>query len=119
MEPKLIDKNILKKLLKKGYKSNNKAFVLNKVFKNIVNIIKTNWYMIIIILLIVILLIHMYIQQQQKKQKEQNEQLDNIEKKKKKKKQHKKEQFKGSYESEYYKMLPKITNSPDIIPYQY
>ncbi len=26
---------------------------------------------------------------------------------------------KPNYESEYYKMLPRITNNPEVIPYQY
>ena len=114
MEPKLIDRKVLKKILKKGYNQNSNMFTLNKTFKNIINIVKSNWYIILILVLLIILLTHMYIQKQQIKKQEQ---LDNIEIKKKKK--DKKIKFKGSYESEYYKMLPKVTNSPNLIPYKY
>ncbi len=115
MEPKLINKKLLKKLLKKGYSQSDEDNILNKTVKGVVNIIKTNWYIILILTVLVIIFIHLYIDNQKKKQQELFEEEQKKEVKKKKKKEH----FKDGYVSEYYKMLPKVTSQPEVIPYQY
>lgn len=118
MEPQLISRKAIKKILKKNNFSNDNYY--NKIFSSLIETIKINWLPIIIVLLAVIILIHLYIDNNTKKElfKKEQEELRKLEEKTK-------ETFdddfktKYNYESEYYKMLPRITNSPDVIPYQY
>jgi hypothetical protein len=71
------------------------------------------------------LLIHLYFENNNKKEALKNLKLEEEELEKLQKKN--KERFedyedykpKANYESEYYKMLPRVTNSPDVIPYNY
>ncbi len=124
MEPSLITKKALKKILKKNYFKEDNYF--NKTFTNIIDTIKTtfsyNWLPILIILSIVIILIYFYMEQQRKKQKETEQfelekEMDKINNKKKSNR----DDFKNklNYESEYYKMLPRVTNNPEVVDYMY
>ncbi len=116
MEPQLITRKAIKKILKKNYFRNNNSF--NKFLNSIITTIKINWLPIIIILLAVIILVNLYFDNKNKKEQFKKElaELKKIE-----------ETFeetddfksKPNYESEYYKMLPKVTNNPDVIAYQY
>ncbi len=117
MEPQLISRKAIKKILKKNYFAEDNY--LNKSFNSIINKVKIHWIPIGIVLLAVVILIHLYIEQKNKKtaEKLKLENIVTIEKK---------EQFdtddfksKPNYESEYYKMIPRVTNQPDIIPYRY
>ena len=120
MEPQLISRKAIKKILKKKYFSEDNSF--NKSFNSIIDTVKVNWLPIVIILVAFALLIHLYIENKNKKEalrnlKLEEEELYKLEKKNK----NKFEDFKSkaNYESEYYKMLPRVTNNPDVIPYQY
>ncbi len=120
MEPKLITQRALKKILKKNYFK--KESYLNKALNGAVDIVKVNYLAIIIVIFAILLLVLFYFEQQNKKTK-QAEQFE-LEKemiKINKPKESLNEQFrqKANYESEYYKMLPRVTNNPDVIPYQY
>ncbi len=120
MEPQLISRKVIKKILKKNYFANNNYF--NKFFNSIMNTVKINWLPIIIILSAVLILIHLYLDNKHKKEafKKAQEELRQLEEKTR-------ETFdedddfktKDNYESEYYKMLPRVTNNPDVIPYKY
>ena len=120
MEPSLITKKALKKILKKNYFKQDNYF--NKTFTNIIDTIKYNWLAIVIILSIIIILVIFYIEKQKRNQQEAEQfeleqEMDKINNKKNKYK----EDFKNkpNYESEYYKMLPRVTNSPEVIDYMY
>jgi hypothetical protein len=121
MEPSLITKKALKKILKKNYFKQDNYF--NKTFNDAVDIIKVNWLPIIIVLLTASILIYFYFEQQNKKNQEAEQfELDKeIDKINTKSKEKFKNDFKQkpNYESEYYKMLPRVSNNPDVIPYQY
>ncbi len=120
MEPQLITRKAIKKILKKKYYLEDNTF--NKSFNSIIDTVKTNWLPIIIILAAIILLIHLYIENKNKKEALKNLELEELEldRLQNKKKEHFDDfKIKPNYESEYYKMLPRITNSPDVIPYQY
>jgi uncharacterized membrane protein len=119
MEPELISRKAIKKILKKNYFVKENYF--NKFFNNIINNVKINWIPIIIIILAIILLIHLYIEQKNRKIAEKLElELEKMVK------VDRKEDFdtddfksKSNYESEYYKMIPRVMSNPDVIPYQY
>ena len=111
MEPQLINKRVLKKLLKKAYRQTDYSYSLNRNIKQFINIIKSNWYYILIGILVIILIIYIY-------KIKKPERMTPINKSKKKEK-FKQVTFIDSPESEYYKMLPRVTNSPDVIPYKY
>ncbi len=121
MEPSLITQKALKKILKKNYfKQDN---YLNKVLNDAVDIIKINWQPIIIVIIMVIILSYFYFEQQNKKKQEAeqfelNKEINKINIKSKEKFNNDFKE-KPNYESEYYKMLPRVTNNPDVIPYQY
>jgi hypothetical protein len=127
MEPQLISRKAIKKILKKKYFSEDNSF--NKSFNLIIDKVKLNWLPIIIILVAFALLIHLYIENKNKKEALKNLEREEEELYKLQKKN--KERFedydnhndyfkpKANYESEYYKMLPRVTNNPDVIPYQY
>jgi hypothetical protein len=117
MEPQLISRKAIKKILKKNYFVEDNYF--NKSFNSVINKVKINWIPIFIVLLAVAILIHLYIEQKNKKAAERME-LENIVKIEKKEK-FETDDFKSkpNYESEYYKMIPRVTNQPDVIPYKY
>ena len=130
MEPDLITQKTLKKILKKNYFHEESVF--NKFFKSINNnniisriISRINWLPIIVTLFIIIVLIFLYNEQQIKKNKiaeklEIEKEMDIIN-------GGNKEDFddnyeyksKLNYESEYYKMLPRVTNNPEVTEYMY
>jgi hypothetical protein len=116
MEPQLITRKAIKKILKKNYFANNNSF--NKFLNSIVTNIKINWLPIVIILLAVIILVNLYFNNKNKKEqfKKEFEELKKIEETFEESDDFK---SKANYESEYYKMLPKVTNSPDVIAYKY
>jgi fucose permease len=113
MKPQLINKSVLKKLLRKAYNQTDNGYALDRNIKQFIDMIKYNWYYILIGILTIILIIIIYIKKIKKT--ERMEQPD----KSKKKEKFKQVRFVDSPESEYYKMLPRVTNSPEIIPYQY
>jgi hypothetical protein len=120
MEPQLISRKAIKKILKKKYFSEDNSF--NKSFNSVIDTVKVNWLPIVIILVALALLIHLYIENKNKKDTLKNIQLEEDEFDKLQK--NNKERFedynpKANYESEYYKMLPRVTNNPDVIPYRY
>jgi hypothetical protein len=121
MEPSLITQKALKKILKKNYFKQDNYF--NKAFNDVVNIIKFNWLPIIIVICVLSLLIYFYFEQQaRKKQEAESFEADNEINKiniKSKEKFNNDFKQKPNYESEYYKMLPRVTNNPDVMPYQY
>jgi hypothetical protein len=120
MEPQLITRKAIKKILKKNYFVNDNNF--NKFLNSFMETVKINWLPIIIILAAIIILIQLYFNNKTRKEqfKKELEELKKLEDKSK-------ERFdetddfksKPNYESEYYKMLPKVTNNPDVIAYQY
>ena len=117
MKPQLINKSVLKKLLRKAYNQTDNGYALDRNIKQFIDMIKYNWYYILIGILIIILIICIYIKKIKKQEKLKNIDITiDISKKKEKFKQ---VRFVDSPESEYYKMLPRVTNSPDIIPYKY
>ena len=123
MEPQLISRKAIKKILKKKYFSEDNSF--NKSFTSVIDRVKVNWLPIAIILVAFALLIHLHIENKNKKEALKNLQLEEQELDKLQK--NNKERFedyedykpKANYESEYYKMLPRVTNNPDVIPYHY
>ncbi len=117
MEPKLIEKKVLKRLLKKLRKKNKlqRGGAMNMDFFNDITLfVKDNWYILLIIIFIVIIFIQLYIDNKKKKEMEHLEIL-----KLQAQKNQKVETFKDGYVSEYYKMLPRVTNSPEIHEYRY
>ncbi len=120
MEPQLISRKAIKKILKKKYFANDNYF--NYFFNSLIDTIKKNWLPIIIILSAIIILIHLFLDNKFKKElfKKEQEELQKLEEKTNEKFDYNDDyKVKPNYESEYYKMLPRITNSPDVIPYQY
>lgn len=121
MEPQLISRKAIKKILKKKYFAEDNLF--NKSFSSFIDTVKLNWLPIVIILVAIALLIHLFIENKNKKDTLINLELEQEELEKLKKK----ERFadyddfkqKPNYESEYYKMLPKVTNNPDVTDYMY
>jgi hypothetical protein len=115
MEPQLISRKAIKIILKKNYFLQNNLY--NKSFSSFINNIKLNWIPIVIILLAIILLIHLYVKNTNKKETLVN----NFKELKQEKKNVKYDDFKSkeNYESEYYKMLPRVTSNPEVINYMY
>jgi hypothetical protein len=113
MEPQLIDKKILKKLLHKGYHQTDTKYYYDKTLKYILDMFKNNWYIFLLIFFIIIVFINLYLHN--KKKKAERESLQNIEYVK----EEAIEEPSFGYQGEYYKMLPRVTNSPHIIPYMY
>jgi flagellar biosynthesis/type III secretory pathway M-ring protein FliF/YscJ len=103
-KPILVNKKILKKLLKKAYNDNSKQLFLNK-FSNINNF-NINWFYLLVIILIVIIMYQLYCHNKEKKETEMFELQQRIEEQK----QYKENIQTDSYEAEYYKMLPRVTN---------
>ncbi len=129
MEPLLITKKTLKKILKRNYFENENTLVYNKSLSNIVDTLQINWLPVLIILIGIAILIHLYIENKNKKlaEKLENEKpVEEIEKKYKElfdknKDNSDEDDYKprSNYESEYYKMLPKIIGNPKIKEYMY
>ena len=119
MEPQLISRKAIKKILKKKYFVEDNYF--NKSFNSIIGTIKINWLPVIIILVAIAILIHLYIEHKNRKEIDQKEQTELLTFENKNKEKFDTDDFKNkpNYESEYYKMIPRVMNSPDIIPYQY
>ena len=122
MEPDLITQKTIKKILKKNYFIEESSF--NKFVKNInTNFIsKVNWQPIVVGVFILIVLIFLYNEHQNKKKKlaeqmKADEEMDIINSKS----EYVEDDFKSkhNYESEYYKMLPRVTNNPEIHDYKY
>lgn len=105
IEPQLIDRKILKKLLHRAYNHRDSDFFFNKTFKQVINIVKMNWFLILICISIIILLVHLYYKY--------NEPMINMIESNEDE-QDRPSRVVDSYESEYYKMLPRVTN-PAII----
>ncbi len=122
--PQLTEKKVLRKLLQKSFGQNNSHnnlhnnsyyYGLSTKMNSLCASFKENWYIIIIIIFLIIILIHLYLDNKKRKQKKELEEFEMS----LRTEQMPVETFKGSYESEYYKMLPRVTNSPNVIPYQY
>jgi hypothetical protein len=122
MEPDLITQKTIKKILKKNYFIEESSFI--KVVKNINTkfISKVNWLPVSVAIFILIVLIFLYNEHQNKKQKlaeqmKADEEMDIINSKS----EYVEDDFKSkhNYESEYYKMLPRVTNNPEIHEYKY
>jgi hypothetical protein len=122
MEPDLITQKTIKKILKKNYFIEESSF--NKFVKNInTNFIsKVNWLPVAVAVFILIVLIFLYNEHQNKKKKlaeqmQADEEMDIINNKS----EYIEDDFKSkaNYESEYYKMLPRVTNNPEIHDYKY
>ena len=115
MEPELVEKKILKKLLKRSLINNSSILTTcNKYFTDVIILIKHNWFIVLILTVIIILFVHLYFEKIKKdkvnknKDKE-NDNMDNTDKM----------IPKSSYEANYYTMLPRVTQSPDVVPYMY
>jgi hypothetical protein len=123
MEPELISRKAIKKILKKKYFSEDNSF--NKSFNSIIDTVKLNWLPIVIILVAIALLIHLYIENKKKKdammnQLEEAEELFKLQNKNQSRfADYEDFKPKANYESEYYKMLPRVTNNPEVIDYMY
>jgi hypothetical protein len=115
MEPQLIDKKVLKKLLHKGYHQTDTKYFYDKTLKHIYSILKENWYIFLLIFFIIIVFINLYIHN--KKKKLERETLQNSVDTVSQEDTYEEPTF--GYEGEYYKMLPRVTNSPHIVPYMY
>jgi flagellar biosynthesis/type III secretory pathway M-ring protein FliF/YscJ len=122
MEPDLITQKTIKKILKKNYFIEESSF--NKFIKNInTNFIsKVNWLPIVVAIFILFVLIFLYNENQNKKRKQAeqmhaDEEMEIINSKS----DYIEDDFKSKhdYESQYYKMLPKVTNNPEIHEYKY
>jgi len=124
MEPDLITQRTIEKIIKKNYFA--KESVLNKFKTNIVHnqyINKVNWPIVFVTLFILIILAFLYRENKIKKdrkaeQMKADEEMEIINSKSEK---FKNDDFKSkaNYESEYYKMLPRVTNNPEIQDYKY
>ncbi len=120
MEPQLISRKAIKKILKKKYFIEDNYF--NKSFNSIIDTIKINWLPILIIVVAFFLLITLYIEHQNKKKKFEKEkaELEKLQNKLREKFNDNDDfKSKSNYESEYYKMLPRVTNNPEVIDYMY
>ncbi len=122
MEPDLITQKTIKKILKKNYFVEESSF--NKFIKNINTnyISKVNWMPIIVTIFILGMLLFLYNEHRKKKEKQAeqmkiDEEMDIINSKS----EYIDDDFKNkpNYESEYYKMLPRVTNNPEIHEYKY
>jgi hypothetical protein len=122
MEPDLITQKTIKKILKKNYFIEESSF--NKFVKNInTNFIsKVNWLPVAVAVFILFVLIFLYNEHQNKKKKlaeqmKADKEMDIINSKS----EYIEDDFKSkaNYESEYYKMLPRVTNNPEIHEYKY
>ncbi len=113
MEPQLIDKKVLKKLLYKGYRQTDTKYFYDKTLKQISTILKENWYIFLLLIFIIIVFVNLYLHN--KKKKDKNEKLENVEYIN----EESYDEPSFGYVGEYYKMLPRVTNSPNIIPYMY
>ncbi len=122
MEPDLITHKTIKKILKKNYFIEESSF--NKFIKKINTnyISKVNWMPVIITIFILTILLFLYNEHRKKKQKQAeqmkiDEEMEIINSKS----EIDDDDFKSkpNYESEYYKMLPKITSNPEIHEYKY
>ena len=120
MEPQLISRKAIKKLLKKKYFAKTNHSI--NTYNSIISKIKINWLPILIIVFAILILIHLYINNKNKKNKEIKEIKDlELLKINEKKEYFEDDDFKTkpNYESEYYKMIPRVMSNPDVIPYQY
>jgi hypothetical protein len=118
MQPQLIEKKVLKKLLRKAYKQTDNDYMYDKMLKNLKTIIVNNWFIFLIIIFLIIIFIHLYKDNLEKKKTERMKQEEDLIKAEIELNKEP-EYFTDSYQSEYYKMLPKVINQPEIIPYRY
>jgi hypothetical protein len=106
MKPELVEKKILKNLIKKK-KGSNKYF--SKGYTSFKNIFVDNWYIILILGLICLLLFLRFKDTNEKKLKEPIEYIkDDKDTNKDKKNAYETLANSNSYESDYYSMLHKI-----------
>ncbi len=121
MEPDLITQKTIKKILKKNYFIEESSFT--KFIKNINTnyISKVNWMPVIITVFILSVLLFLYNEHRNKKKQQAEQMQIDEEMEIINSKSDIDDDFKSkpNYESEYYKMLPRITNNPDVIPYKY
>lgn len=104
MEPQLIESSVLKKLYKKRLKLNNKNFFADTFF-NIWQFIKKNWIGISILIFVIGIMVYFYINKQKN-------QFDNNITDEKEEETEEYTEPSGSYEAEYYKMLPRVMPPP-------
>jgi hypothetical protein len=76
MKPELIEKKILKKLLRKAYNQTDAEYYKDKTFTHLFRTIKSSWYYILIILFIVFIFVQFYIHNKELKLKEKMEQQE-------------------------------------------
>ena len=121
MEPDLITLKTIRKILKKNYFIEESSFTkaIKKININYIN--KVNWTPVIITIFILTILLFLYNEHRKRKQKQAeqmqiDEEMDIINSKSEYNDDFK---SKPNYESEYYKMLPRVTNNPEIHEYKY
>ena len=105
--PQLVNKKILKRLLRKAYNDDTNISFMTKI-KNLIptdNLPKSiNWFYILLFGLIIYILYELYCHNKNKKEEETFEIQQRIEELR----DTKENQQVDSYEAEYYKMLPRI-----------
>ena len=102
MEPQLIEHIVLKKLYKKRSILDNHSFFVD-IFTKIWHFIKTNWIGIAVVLFIVSLMIFFYFEKQKNKFNNSTIDYEDVPEK---------NQLYGGYETEYYKMIPRVMPPP-------
>lgn len=122
MEPDLIADDTIRKIIKKDYFA--KETYLNKIQKIIKHnqyINKINWYVVFILLGVLTFMAFFYNEHRKKKalQAEQMKAEEEMEIINSKSEDFDDFKSKPNYESEYYKMLPRVTNNPEIHEYKY
>ncbi len=122
MEPDLITQKTINKILKKNYFIKESTFTkfIKNINTNYIN--KVNWMPVVITIFILSVLLFLYNEHRKKKQQKAeqmqiDEEMDIINSKS----EYNEDDFKSksNYESEYYKMLPRVTNNPEIHEYKY
>ena len=76
MKPELIEKKVLKKLLKKAYNQTDAEYYKDKTFTHIFKTIKSSWYYVLIIIFIIFIFFQFYIHNKEKKIKEHLQQIE-------------------------------------------
>ncbi len=106
-KPQLVNKKILKRLLRKAYNDeNNTSFItrVKELTKEYNVSCSFNWFYVLLFALIIYILYELYCHNKKKKEDEQFEIQQRIEELR----DAKENQQVDSYEAEYYKMLPRI-----------
>ncbi len=76
MKPELIEKKVLKKLLRKAYEQSDANYTKDKTLTNLFRTIKSSWYYVLIILFIIFIFVQFYLHNKDKKLKEKMEQME-------------------------------------------